>query len=210
MGRGYFISIEGPDGSGKSTQIKLIKEYLIDQGYDVVETREPGGTRISEKIRDIILDTKNTEMSPVTEALLYAASRAQHVHELIKPSIEQGKIVICTRYVDSSIVYQGIGRGLGVDAVSTINNFAIQGLMPDLTLLFDVNPEKALKRKIIGGEADRLELEDIEFHKKVYKGYKEIAQKNSRIKVIDASKSVNEIQEDVIKIINNFISSVAK
>lgn len=207
MGRGCFISIEGPDGSGKSTQIRLMKEYLEKKGYEVVETREPGGTRISEKIRDIILDTENVEMSPVCEALLYAASRAQHVHEVIKPGIESGKIVICTRFVDSSIVYQGIGRGLGVDIVSMINKFAVQGVMPHLTLLFDVDPERALSRKINNGEADRLELEDIEFHKKVYEGYKKIAENNDRIRIIDASKDVMEIHKDIINAIEEFIKS---
>lgn len=205
MGRGYFISIEGPDGSGKSTQIKLMNDYFTGKGFDVVETREPGGTRISEKIRDIILDTENIEMCPVTEALLYAASRAQHVHEVIEPCIRCGKVVICDRYVDSSIVYQGIGRGLGVDAVSMINDIAIQGIMPDLTILFDIDPEVALNRKIDDGEADRLELEKLEFHKKVYKGYKDIARENSRIKVIDASRSVMEIYKDVIDAIDNFL-----
>lgn len=205
MERGYFISIEGPDGSGKSTQIKLINDYFTGKGFDVVETREPGGTRISEKIRDIILDKENTEMFPVTEALLYAASRAQHVHEVIEPCIRSGKVVICDRYVDSSIVYQGIGRDLGVDAVYMINNIATQGIMPDLTILFDIDPEVALSRKIDDGEADRLELEKLEFHKKVYNGYKEIARGNSRIKVIDASRSVMEIHKDVIDAIDNFL-----
>lgn len=205
MGEGYFISIEGPDGSGKSTQIGLMKEYFIQKGFQVIETREPGGTKISEKIREIILDNDNKEMSAVTEALLYAASRAQHVHEVIKPSILEGKIVICDRYVDSSIVYQGIARGLGVDSVTCINDFAIQGLMPGLTFLFDIDPETALNRKINNGEADRLELEDIKFHKKVYNGYRDISKGSNRIKIINASRSVDEIHSDVIKAIEYFL-----
>lgn len=206
MGKGYFISIEGPDGSGKSTQIKLMKDYFINKGFKVIETREPGGTSISEKIRDIILDTQNTQMSPIAEALLYAASRAQLVHEIIKPSIYEGKVVICDRYVDSSIVYQGIARGIGVDVVSAINDIAIQGIMPDLTFLFDIDPEVALSRKITSTVADRLELEALDFHKKVYEGYKKIAKENGRIKVIDASKSVKDINKDIINIIENLLN----
>lgn len=204
MPRGYFITLEGPDGSGKSTQVGLLKQYFMDRGLEVVLTREPGGTRISEKIRDIILDTSNTEMSPVTEALLYAASRAQHVHEVIKPAISAGKVVICERYVDSSVVYQGIARGLGADTIMAINSVAIQGVMPDLTFLFDVNPEKALNRKIRNNEADRLEREDIEFHKKVYNGYREIAKDTRRIRIVDASGTIDEIYRNIIKAVEEY------
>jgi dTMP kinase len=203
--KGKLIVIEGSDGSGKSTQIELMKKYLIDKGFEVVETREPGGTRISEKIRDIILDKENVEMSPITEALLYAASRAQHVHEVIIPAVSEGKIVICTRYVYSSLVYQGIARGLGIDMVSSINNAAIQGMMPDLTLLFDMDPEEALKRKTSGGNGDRLELEDVNFHKMVYNGYKELSHTYKDIKVVDVSRSVSEIHKDIVEIINEFL-----
>jgi dTMP kinase len=208
--KGKLIVIEGPDGSGKSTQIDIMRKYLEDKGFDVVETREPGGTKIGEKIRDIILDTENTEMDPVCEALLYAASRAQHVSEVIKPEIEKGKIVICTRYIYSSLVYQGIGRGLGVDMVSAINTAAIQGMMPDLTLLFDIDPVVGIKRKISDGKADRLELEDIKFHKKVYNGYKEIASLYKDIKVIDASRSIDEIQKSVLEIIDKTLDIGSK
>jgi thymidylate kinase len=203
---GKLIVIEGPDGSGKSTQIRLMKEYLAAKGFEVVETREPGGTRIGEKIRDIILDRDNTEMNPVTEALLYAASRAQHVHEVIKPEVMKGKIVICTRYVYSSLVYQGIARGLGIETVASINDAAIQGVRADLTLLFDMDPEKALRRKTSGGKGDRLELEDVNFHKMVYNGYKEIAKSHKDIKTIDASRSVEEVHKEVIDIINKFLN----
>lgn len=204
--RGSLIVIEGPDGSGKSTQIKLMRDYLEGNGFEVVETREPGGTKIGEKIRDIILDKNNTEMNPVCEALLYAASRAQHVHEVIKPEVENGKIVICTRYVYSSLVYQGIARGLGVDMVSSINNAAIQGVMADLTIFFDMDPEAALKRKRSGGNADRLELEDVNFHRMVYNGYKQIISKNKDILVVDASRNIMEIHDDVVKILNKFFN----
>lgn len=205
MAKGYFITFEGPDGSGKSTQIGLLKEFLEIKGFDVLETREPGGTRISEKIRDIILDTENTEMNPVTEALLYAASRAQHVHEVIKPAISEGKIVICDRYVDSSIVYQGVARGLGIEAVSRINSIAIQGVMPDLTFLFDMDPEAALNRKVSDSGGDRLELEDIKFHKMVYNGYREISRDNKRMRPIDAARSVDRIHSDIIYYVKEFL-----
>jgi dTMP kinase len=204
MARGYFITLEGPDGSGKSTQVGLLKKYLTERGLEIVLTREPGGTKISEKIRDIILDTCNTEMSPITEALLYAASRAQHVHEIIKPGILAGKVVICERYVDSSVVYQGIARGLGADTILAINSIATQEVMPDLTFLFDMNPEVALNRKIRDNDADRLELEDIQFHKKVYNGYREIAKDNNRFRIIDASGSVDEIHRDIIEAVKDY------
>jgi len=154
--KGYFITLEGPDGSGKSTITKLLTSYLKDAGYDVVTTREPGGTQISEKIRKIILDNDNTKMSYIAEALLYAASRAQHVHEKILPALKDGSIVICERFVHSSLVYQGIGRGLGIEKIKEINDFAIQGLTPDITLFFDVDPERALDRKTQRNKGDRL------------------------------------------------------
>ncbi|HBM79411.1 MAG: dTMP kinase [Clostridiales bacterium] len=207
MKRGYFITMEGPDGSGKSTQIEMLKAYFIDKGYEVIVTREPGGTMISEKIRKIILDTENTGMCPVTEALLYAASRAQLVFEVIKPAISKGKIVICDRYIDSSIVYQGIGRGLGADMVMSINTPAIQNIMPDITFLFDIDPQVALNRKINTSKADRLELEDIKFHKIVYNGYREIAKNNKRIKIINADRDVYAINKDIINCIKEHLKS---
>lgn len=203
---GSLIVIEGPDGSGKSTQIELMKDYLRGKGFDVLETREPGGTVIGEKIRDIVLDRNNAEMSPITEALLYAASRAQHVYQVIKPALEEGKIVISTRYVYSSLVYQGIARGLGLDMVSSINNAAIQGVMADLTIFFDMDPVEALKRKRCGGNADRLELEDVNFHKIVYNGYKQLMNSNKDIIAVDASRSVAQIHGDVVRVLNRFFN----
>lgn len=201
--KGLFIVLEGPDGSGKSTMAKMIAQYYQDAGREIVFTREPGGTKISEQIRDIILDNRNIEMAHMTEALLYAASRAQLVSEFIKPNLEQGKVVISERYVYSSIVYQGIARNLGIQKVKELNDFAIDGLAPDLVLFFDINPEKALNRKLAQGNGDRLENEKLDFHKRVYEGYKEISKIYSEIISINADKSVDELFSDIKNIINN-------
>lgn len=197
MRKGLFISIEGPDGSGKSTQISLLRKYFEERGTDVVLTREPGGTPISEKIREIILDKNNKEMDAMTEALLYASSRAQHVAEVIKPALEAGKIVICDRFIDSSIAYQGYGRGLG-DCVRVINEYAVRGCMPDVTFLLEMDP-KIGKERISADDQDRLEQEKLEFHKKVFDGYMEIEKKFDRIIGIDAARSIEEISADIIK-----------
>lgn len=201
--KGLFIVLEGPDGSGKSTMAKMIAQYYQDAGREIVFTREPGGTKISEKIRDIILDNNNTEMAYMTEAMLYAASRAQLVSEFIKPNLEKGKVVISERYVYSSIVYQGIARNLGIQRVKEINDFAIDGLEPDLVLFFDINPEKALNRKLSQGNGDRLENEKLDFHKRVYEGYKEISKIYPEIISINADKGIDELFSDIKNIINN-------
>lgn len=200
--KGLFIVLEGPDGSGKSTMAKKIGEYCKLKGKEIEFTREPGGTNISEKIRELILDNKNTEMDYRTEALLYAAARAQLVNEKIIPWLEKGKVVISERFVLSSLVYQGLGRGLNIDEVKNINDFATCNIVPDLVLLFDMDPEKALKRKFIRGNGDRLENESIDFHKRVYEGYKKIASHYDEIKTIDADRSVDEIFEEIKNIIN--------
>jgi len=206
MKPGKFITCEGTDGSGKSTQIELLLEYLKSRGVDAVLTREPGGTPISEKIRSIILDTENVNMSDMTELLLYAASRAQVVSEIIRPALMQGKTVICDRFIDSSYVYQGYARGLGLEIIDSVNKAAIDGLMPDLTLFFDINPEVALKRRMEVTGADRIEKERMEFHMKVYNGYKELARNNpQRIKVVESSRSVEEIALDVQRIVDSVI-----
>ncbi|SHH76813.1 dTMP kinase [Sporanaerobacter acetigenes] len=195
---GIFITLEGPDGSGKSTITELIVEYLKDLNIDFIVTREPGGTSIGEDIRNIILDKKNTNMSPRTEALLYAASRSQHVYEKIRPALEEGKVVLSERFVLSSLVYQGIGRELGVSDVKAINDFGIEGVNPDLILFFDIDPVEALSRKTGENSGDRLEMEGINFHREVYNGYlKLISMYPENIKVIDASKSVEETFEEV-------------
>ncbi len=198
MSKGLFITIEGTDGSGKSTQIPFIKGFLEKKGYKVLLTREPGGTQIGEKIRDLLLDKQNKEMCDMTEALLYAASRAQHVKEFIVPALKQGKVVLCDRFVDSSIVYQGKGRELGLETVKSINDFATCGLEPDLTILLDIDPEKGLERVKENSDVDRLEQEKLAFHKKVYEGYKDLSNLYpNRIKVISADQSIQEISSDI-------------
>lgn len=206
--KGLFISIEGPDGSGKSTQIKLLRDYLQNKGYDIVLTREPGGTQISEKIRNIILDKENKSMHSRTEALLYAASRAQHVEEIIKPALKENKIVICDRFVDSSLIYQGIGRGLGIENIYDLNLFAMQDVIPDLTLLFDIDMCRAKKRKENRGNLDRLESEKGTFHKDVFNGYKKLKDLYpKRIKTVRANGSIKQVQEEIINIINDFLEN---
>ena len=194
MSRGLFISMEGPDGSGKSTQIELLKQYFEENGKEVLITREPGGNRISEAIREIILNKDFTEMAPTTEMLLYASARAQLISEVIAPAIEAGKMVISDRFVDSSLVYQGLARGLGVENVYEVNKHAIGDYMPDITFLFDLPAEVGLARKKDQKELDRMELEGVEFHKKVAEGYREMAARfPERIKTIDATLPVSEI-----------------
>lgn len=204
--KGIFIVLEGPDGSGKSTVIKHIRKYLEDRGIDVVETREPGGTAIGESIRRILLDNRNKTMLPETEALLLAAARGQHVKEKILPAIESGKVVLCDRFVLSSLAYQGVGRDLGIEEVRIINDFAIKGIRPDLTLFFDVEPETTLHRKTQDKGGDRLETEGIEFHRKVYDGYLKIIRDcTERIVVIDATRTKKEVISQSIESIENFI-----
>ncbi len=204
MKRGYFISFEGGDGSGKSTQIKLLKEYLENKGFNVILTREPGGTNIGEKIRNIILDPDNKEMDSMTEAMLYAASRAQHVAQVIKPAVDRGDIVICDRFVDSSIAYQGYGRGLG-DSITIINSYAVAGYMPDFTFLLKLKPQAGSKR-IEGREKDRIELEAVDFHQKVYDGYEALEKTYpDRIVGIDATGTIEEIKNIISKHVDDLL-----
>jgi len=194
MQKGLFITFEGTDGSGKTTQIKLVEEYIRENGYEVVLSREPGGTKVSELIRNLVLDPANSEIVPLTEMILYAASRAQHVAQLIKPAVEMGKIVICDRFVDSSYAYQGCGRGVDLKIVADINRAAIDGMVPDITFFLDIDPEIALKRRINSTGADRIEQEKLEFHMRVYDGYKKMALLYpDRIMTIDANKTIEEI-----------------
>lgn len=203
---GLFITMEGTDGSGKSTQINMLKEYLEKKGYDVVFVREPGGTKIGEQIRKIILDKENDEMDYITEALLYASSRAQLVKQVILPALKNGSVVLCDRFVDSSIVYQGIARDLGEDTIAKINRIATGGLKPDITIFLNLSPEKAMKRKKEQKELDRLENENQYFYNQVYYGYKKLAKKDSkRIKNIDASKDIETVYNNIITEIENLI-----
>lgn len=193
MKKGIFIALEGPDGSGKSTIARKLKAYIEDLGLKCVLTREPGGTSIGEAIRHVLLDNDNTEMSNMTEALLYAASRAQHVNEKIKPLLDEGYIVISDRYVFSSLAYQGHARGLGIEEVMEINKFAMGDVYPDKVLFFDISPEEALKRKFINREADRLENAGEDFHKTTYEGYKKaLDMYDKNVALIDANGTVKE------------------
>jgi dTMP kinase len=204
--KGLFITLEGPDGSGKSTIIKLIGDYLSDKGIDFIMTREPGGTSIGEDIRHIILDNKNTDMGGETEALLYAASRAQHVHEKIIPALDDGKLVLSDRFVLSSLAYQGVGRNLGIESVKKINDFALAGLYPDLILFFHIDPEVTLKRKTKGSGGDRLEKEGTDFHNRVYNGYMDLLNLYpENVKLIDASQSKEEVLKCSIEKIEELI-----
>lgn len=197
--KGAFITLEGCEGSGKSTQLGKLKEYLKKGGYEFSVTREPGGTEISERVREIILDGNETRMTAETEALLFAAARAQHVSEKILPEKAAGKIVVCDRYIDSSFAYQAYARGLGYEFVSGINVFAMENCMPDLTLFFDVSPDEAFARKGGADKDDRMEQSGIEFHRKVYKGYLAVAELfKERIVKIDATRTVDEIFADVV------------
>ncbi len=206
--KGLFITIEGGDGSGKSTQIDLLTEYFKNHGREVLLTREPGGTVISEKIREIILDKDHMEMDDMTEALLYAAARAQHTAEFILPNIRNGSIVICDRYVDSSVVYQGHARELGIDDVESINAYATQGTKPDLTILLDLSPELGLARKKNQKALDRLELQADSFHLKVNEGYKILADRHpDRILCVDASESIDAIHKVIVSAIEEKLSS---
>lgn len=197
---GIFITMEGPDGSGKSTQIELLKDYLSEKGYDIIVTREPGGTQISEKIRKIILDKENEKMSDMTELMLYVAARAQLVDEVIKPALDKNQVVISDRFVDSSAVYQGIARGLGTKLVYEMNQYAISR-MPDITFLLDLDAKEGIKRKKHQAALDRLELEKLSFHEKVVEGYRSLAQEQDRIVLIDATLPKETIFERIISVL---------
>ena len=198
--RGKFITYEGCDGCGKSTQLKLMSEYLTQKGIAHVFTREPGGGKISEAIREILLNGKNAEMTDECEALLYAAARAQHLKDKVEPALAQGKLVICDRYVDSSIAYQAYARGLGLDFVKKINAFAIENYLPDATVFIDLTPEAAFARKKGADVNDRLEQAGMAFHKRVYAGYDAIAKADTnRVLRIDGNATQQEIFQNVLK-----------
>lgn len=203
-----FITLEGPEGSGKSSVMEKVYERLLSEGYEIVKTREPGGTPIGEQIRNVILNQDNTKMDIRTECLLFAASRRQHLVEKIWPSLKQGKLVFCDRYLDSSLAYQGYARKLGIDNVLNVNLFATENTYPDLTLFFDVAPEIGLERinKNHNREVNRLDVEKLEFHKNVYQGYITLLNMYpERIKRINASKPFNEVVEDTYNLIKGYL-----
>ncbi len=203
MKKGLFITLEGADGCGKTTQLNLLKEYLTSKGYEIVVTREPGGKGLGEKLREILLNYDG-EVSDRCEAFLYLADRAQNIDTIIKPAINSGKIVLCDRHTDSSVAYQGYGREQNIDNINMLNELAVNGVHPDLTIVFDIDTETSMER--VGAEKDRLESAGIEFHKRVRNGYLEIAKKNpQRIKVVDASQTIEDVQRDVIKIIEEVL-----
>ena len=197
-----FITIEGPDGSGKSSQVPVLAEAIRQAGYDLVVTREPGGTEIGDQVRQIIMDLKNTGMFPHTEILLFQASRAQLVREVIRPNLEAGKVVLCDRYADATLAYQGYGHETDLLELRRVVEYATGGLKPDLTLYLDIDVEKGLRRKGKGEEWNRLDAYEVEFHERARAGYIElIAQEPERWVVIDAGQSSKQVQEDLKRVV---------
>ncbi len=199
MTQGLFITFEGPDGCGKTTQMNLLAQYFEKKGKKVVLTREPGGKGLGEKVREILLNY-NGEVSDRCESFLFLADRAQNIDIIVKPAVEKGEIVLCDRHIDSTVAYQGYGRGLDINEINILNNLATGGKKPDLTLVFDVDVETSMKR--VGKEKDRMESAGIDFHNRVRNGYLELAkQEPDRIKVLDATKTIEEIHEKVVEIV---------
>ena len=209
--KGVFISFEGIEGTGKTKQSKLLYKYLIKNGYKVILTGEPGGTRIGLKIRDLLLSLENREMTPVSELLLYNASRAQHIKEVILSALKKGFIVITDRFIDSTRAYQGYGRGMDLKFIDLLEEIVTEDVRPDLTLLLDLDVKTGLKRNRQINKTDRLELEDIKFHKKVREGYLKIAAKEpERIKLIDATETIEEIHRKITGIVMDFLKNSQK
>ena len=201
MKNGLFITFEGADGCGKTTQMSMLYSYLKSKGYDVVITREPGAKGLGEKVREILLNYDG-DVSDRCESFLFLADRAQNIDTIVIPAINKGKIVLCDRHIDSTVAYQGYGRGLNIDRINMLNNLATNGKKPDLTFVFDIDVDTSMKR--VGKEKDRMESAGIEFHNRVRNGYLQLAKlEPERIKVIDASKSVDEIHNKVVEIISN-------
>ena len=202
--RGYFITFEGADGCGKTTQLELLADYLKEKNKEVIITREPGAKGLGEKIREILLNYDG-EVSDRCESFLFLADRAQHIDMIVNPAVEAGKIVLCDRHIDSSVAYQGYGRGLDIEQIDRLNMLATNGRRPDLTLVFDIDAETSMKR--VGKEKDRMESAGVEFFNRVRKGYLELAkQEPERIRVLDATKSIEEIHNEVVKIISELYS----
>lgn len=207
MKKGLFITFEGPDGSGKTTVSTAVVERLQKEGYQVRYTREPGGSKIAEEIRDVILDPKNTEMDPRCEALLYAAARRQHLVEKVLPALEEGITIVSDRFVDSSLAYQGYGRKIGIDEVYSINMFAIEGKLPDKTIYLDIDAKTGLDRiNANRASLDRLDQESEDFHNLVHAGYEAVVEKyKDRMVIVDASKSVNEVINECYSIMKGLL-----
>ncbi|HAE0521253.1 dTMP kinase [Exiguobacterium sp. BRG2] len=198
--KGTFITVEGPDGAGKTTQLQLLNDVLKEKGYNVMMTREPGGTRVGNEIRSLILNPDFEEMKEMTEILLYAASRAQHVEELIRPALEAGTIILCDRFVDASLAYQGYGLGHPIDLVRHINDSATGGLAPDRTYLFDLTVTDSKKRMMDRGALDRIEQRDDAFRARVYNGFKQIAASDpERVQIVQANRSIEVIHQDLVE-----------
>ena len=204
--RGMFISFEGIEGTGKTTQARLLADHLKEKGYRVIQTMEPGGTRISLKIRELLLSIESREMDHVAELLLYNAARVQHIKEIISPALERGDIVITDRFSDSTVAYQGFARGIDLQLIDSLDMLATKRLRPDLTILFDIDVRTGLARNKKLGKNDRLELEDISFHEKVREGFLQIAAREPRrIKVVDCSESLDRVHQKVVEIISEFL-----
>lgn len=205
MNKGLFITFEGGEGSGKSTVIQQVKQQLLAKQLDVFVTREPGGSGIGEEIRQTLLKHENTNMDPLTESYLFAAARRQHLMEYIVPKLEADVVVLCDRYVDSSVVYQGYARGIGVEKVAAINKVVIEDYLPQLTFFIDVSPEIALARIQTGRDQNRLDVESTQFHQKVYEGYMLLAAQTPRIKRIEGDQPVEQVVADIMKYINEYL-----
>ncbi len=202
--KSFFITFEGIEGSGKSTQVGLLGSRLKEEGYDIVVTREPGGTRIGEEIRRITHGRENVDLTAVTEAYLMAASRAQHVREIIKPSLAEGKIVVCDRFIDSSLSYQGYGRRLGLETIEQLNRVAIEDIWPDLTILLDVSLDIGFSRRNGSGKIDRLDLQQNDFYERVREGYLKLAGKyKKRYFVVDSSKDIESVEKIIWQKVSN-------
>lgn len=209
MNKGFFITFEGGEGAGKSIQVEILTSHLHEEGYQLVVTREPGGTQIGEQIRVITHDPENVDLDPVAEAYLMSAARAQHVTEIIKPALDAGKIVVCDRFVDSSIAYQGYGRKLGPDVIAKLNELAVDGAIPDLTLFLNISAEVGMKRRGKTQKRDRLDLQQADFYKRVHAGYLQLAKQHpDRFVVIDASRTIEKVAIEIWDVVKERLNSI--
>lgn len=201
--KGTFITFEGCEGSGKSTQIRFLCEYLEKNNIPYISTREPGGSKVAERIREVILDKDNAEMCDECEALLYAAAREQHLKDIVIPALEAGKLVICDRYIDSSLAYQGVARGLGMEFIEKINHHAVTSYPPDLTIFLNIAPDAAFSRKHGADMNDRMELQGLDFHMKVYEGYLQLLKKYPRIRPVECGGTKYETHDKIVALLKN-------